>query len=189
MMLAEKLERFRRGGQVTRYHTHMLHRPPNNAEHSYGVAIIADLIYQRAYNDTTPAALLLAALYHDQAEYETGDTPGWIKKRHPELKRVLKEIESEVEADLGIPGVASDELACLVKVADELEHLWTCLDERRLGNKTVDNMFPNGVARLKKLIEKTDGYTWTAAALEVLLHLASHYKGPDCWTCNSPELR
>ena len=186
MKISDRLERFRRGGTVTRYHTHVLHRPPNDAEHMYGVAIIADQLYLEAYGRPAPRDLLRAALYHDQAEYETGDVPGWIKKLHPKLKEVLVVIEGEIDEKLCTPTVEG-ELADLMKIADELEHLWTCLDERRLGNTMVDNMFPGGAGRVQKLIEKSAKHPWASVAADVLEDMVQCYQNVGSWACNSLE--
>lgn len=174
MKFTEKLERFRCGGTVRRYHSHRLIRPPNNAEHMYNVAILVDQIYRRAYGFRTPSAIIVEALYHDQAELETGDSPGWVKRLHPELKTVLTKIELEVEARLGI-SAPTGRLGNLIKVADDLEHLWTCLDERRLGNQMLGDIFIGGIDLLEKRIAEAAEYPWADIASEVLHHILDCY--------------
>lgn len=176
MKFSEKLERLRRGGTVSRYHTHTMLRTPNDAEHMYNVTILVDQIYQQAYGKITPANLLLKALYHDQAEYETGDIPGWVKRRHPELKSLLTGIESKIEDELSIP-TPNGELGGLIKVADDLEHLWTCFDERRLGNHMFEDMFTSEAARIEKRILETSSkfYLWTDVVMDILGDLIHSY--------------
>ena len=174
--LSEKLERFRRGGTVTRYHTHNLLKPPNDAEHQYNVAVIADQIYRAAYGRVPHVELFTSALYHDQAEYETGDIPGWVKRRRPKLKAVLKEVEAEVERNLDI-SVPNGELGVLIKVADDLEHVWTCLDEYSRGNQRVSNMFPAGAVCVQKAALDAKDYPWSPIVLDLIDDMVECYIG------------
>lgn len=179
--LFEMIDRFRRGGTVTRYHTHRLQRPPNNAEHQWGVAMIVDHLYQSVGRDgPTPIHLIMAALYHDVAEFEAGDMPAWIK-RQTNLGPTIDAVEDRVNKRLGIklPEPGSHDHA-LLKAADELEHLWTCLDERRRGNvDTTDEMFADGVIRVRDQFAALP-YSWAKNATEVVDEMERRYREIGC---------
>lgn len=176
--LFELIDRFRRGGTVTRYHTHRLQRAPNNAEHQWGVAMIVDKLWQSTGRDeNTPAYLILAALYHDVAEFEAGDMPAWIK-RQTDLGPTIDRVEAGVNDRLGIRVLRKgDADHALLKAADELEHLWTLLDERRLGTvDTTDEMFADGVVRVRAQFRNGLPYSWTAEALAVVDCMEDRYR-------------
>lgn len=185
MKLSEKLERFRKGGAVRRYHTHILINPPNVAEHQYNVTVIAHQIYQKAFSGGDGSLrlklLFIGALYHDQAEYETGDVPGWVKRRHPELKEVLTTMEGVIEQSLGIGGETMPQVRALIKVADDLDHIWTCIDERSLGNQRLDEMFFGAVARIKTRIKEASAksYGWDGVARDLLDDMVVMYDSYD----------
>lgn len=169
--LFDLLDRYRRGGTVRRYHTHRLLRPPNNAEHSWGVALIAREVYRRTYGNEPPEELLVAALLHDVPEYDTGDMPAWVKRAEPDLREKLGQAEAHVIRRLGI-ATPPDWAVPLLKFADDLEHVWTCLDERRAGNVDVEVLAAHGVNRIKRLLAKLEQEAappiWLPVARELL---------------------
>lgn len=158
------LDRYRRGGSVVRYHTHRLLRRPNNAEHQWGCAVILLELLGTDALDVSPhrvAAGLVYMLMHDVPEYDTGDSPAWAKRAAPELRRALRAVEARVIARLDLPREPTDPgLAGPCRASDELEHLWTCLDERRLGNADVDSMFHRGARQLSDKLE-----TWAESSV------------------------
>ncbi len=173
MTTFELIDRFRRGGTVRRYHTHRLLRPPNNAEHQWGVAMIVDHLWRAAGYHETPPQLIVKALYHDVPEYDTGDMPAWVK-RGTDLGAHINEIEAGVAKRLGIEDPEPGMETHILKAADELEHLWTCLDERRLGNTDLSEMFAGGIIRCRELF-KTWHYSWSPIALDMLSCLELEY--------------
>lgn len=180
MDLYQKIERFRRGGTVRRYHTHRLHRAPNNAEHQWGVAMLVDHIFCEASGcSSPPPKMILAALYHDVAEYDTGDMPAWVK-RTTDLGDHINAIEAGVNERLDIGSLLanlSGPEKHILKCADELEHLWTCLDERRLGNTDLDEMFAGGVIRFRRWLSDTDPeYRWVPVCGSLLADLHVAYR-------------
>lgn len=139
------MNRLRKGGHVRRYHTVETIGQQTVADHSWGVAMMVLQLQPDA-----SANLLKAALFHDLAEYDTGDTPAHAKWRSKPLKTALDDLERTVEDDLGIGvDLTSDELITL-KVADMLELLWFCVEQARMGNRNVDEIWERGNAFLKE---------------------------------------
>ena len=146
MTLFDRFDRMRRGADVRRYHTHRVDKQQTVGAHSWGVAVLCDLLWVAVTDSPTPYQLLVGALHHDVAEYDSGDSPAWVKRRCPELKAALDGLEHEAELRLGlVVTTAFPTYTAFLKVADELEFLWYCLDERRGGNTEVDVMFARGV--------------------------------------------
>ena len=173
-------ERIRLGGSVRRYHTQQVHNFQNVAAHSWGVAcILLDIVP----NSELSVGLLRAALYHDVAEYDTGDTPAQAKWASPDLKTALDAFEARVEKefDLGVDLSPSEKV--WLKIADMMELLWYVLEERRMGNKNVNVIFLRGHEYLINLLydpsrpggcslyRGTYGY-----AANMLNHIAKEYK-------------
>lgn len=181
----EKIDRYRRGGTVQRYHTHRLIQQPNNAQHQWGVAMLVDMLWRWGWDADanqlfTPPHLILAALYHDVAEFDTGDMPAWVK-RGTDLGSHINEIEARVEERLGIERLTDQADIDLLKAADELDHIWTCLDERRLGNVGLTDMFVNGVIRFRTVLDKQT-HRWVPYARQLLDAVEAEYEvtaGPE----------
>ncbi len=100
-----------------------MHTCPSDAaqtigHHSWGVAVILQYIYP----DCSKAALL-AALYHDVPEIETGDIPAMAKWASPELAAILGDLEERIERQLDIHIDLAPEEAEAVKLADSIDLL------------------------------------------------------------------
>jgi len=161
------MDRIRKGGAVRRYHTRALVGEQTVASHSWGVAAIV-LRLAEGMPWTTIGPLLKAALFHDVAEYDTGDIPATAKWRHKPLKAALDELELMVETDLGLSTAELGPLEIkLLKAADMLELLWFCLEQRRLGNTTLDEVWENGVNFLLRLAGSEDA-AHSSGILEML---------------------
>lgn len=129
--MSEKLNIVRTGGAVKRYHTAATLGTQNVAEHSFRVALICYII-----NPNSSRELILHALAHDLSEGITGDIPA-------PAKRVLKTAElAEMEESVvntmlpGLPELSEYEKKIL-KLADCLEGLLYCVEQRALGNTTM----------------------------------------------------
>lgn len=173
------LQRIRRGGQIVRYHTHNLLKPPSNAEHMWNVAALCWQL-----DPELDARTLLTALFHDIAEYDTGDMPAWVKRANPELREMLAAAEQRALERMGMAWVeACDEgMHALVKVADYLDNVLTALDERRRGNAYAASIFHRGcVVALRKLetSAKLAGETqpaWILRAAALLGDIQAEYR-------------
>ncbi len=129
------------GGRVRRYHTRPLVGEQTNAAHSWGVAALV-----LALCPTATRALLVAALFHDVAEYETGDIPATTKWASPSLKSALDELEEGVEERLGISAAGLSETERRVlKLADMLELVIFCRHQQLLGNRYAEEIENNGL--------------------------------------------
>lgn len=135
--LLEKVHLARRSGKVSRYHQHTLLKQEDVAQHTFGLMNLLLIMTGRQVT----AKLLMAALAHDQGEYITGDIPSPIKHGLGiEFKDMLNAMEDKamhaIHGDDWEP--LSDWEYLLLKTADNLDGLFKCIDEKKLGNKTLD---------------------------------------------------
>lgn len=146
-------ERVRQGGCVKRFHARPTIGAQSVAEHSWGVAAILWEICEPS------DALVKAALFHDLAEYDTGDTPFTAKRLSPQLKTALVTLEESIDKDIGMmPHLENEELFYL-KMADMLELCWYAVDQRRLGNLGSVEWYVNGMAFVNDTLNATPYYT------------------------------
>lgn len=151
----DRQERIRLGGQVRRYHTRPVHNQQTVAAHSWGVAaILLDIVPPEEQS----VALLRAALYHDVAEYDTGDVPAQAKWISPKLKDALDELEAGIEEEYGISYylTLSAKDKNWLKIADLMELMWFVLEERRMGNRNVDEIFDRVWPKLLDLLKGSE---------------------------------
>lgn len=156
----------RRNGFVMRWHARQTQRQETLAEHHYFVTRDALLIGQalRYYHIAEPNLhdIMLMAMIHDEVEKETGDVSGETKRRFPELKKKLNEIERVIIDEQlfnNLPGRIGDEYRALalrvsagvdggtdsedlegqiVKYADKLEAYLFALTELNVGNSLMN---------------------------------------------------
>lgn len=102
-----------RAGFVTRWHSNpdMAWTGQTNAEHSYGVAVLAIGLFP------DDVELLRAAILHDAPESGVGDLSGKSKRDNPELKAAYAAVEARRCEELGISWESSQRL----KLCDQLE--------------------------------------------------------------------
>lgn len=135
----------RRAGRVVRYHGQYLIRPENIAEHTFGVLNILAIMT----GGQISAALMLNALFHDGGEYISGDMFSPIKRSVPGLRDACNALEKEgTDATIGPLPTLSDWEHKILKVADNLDGLFKCIEERDMGNYTIGegySDFKNGV--------------------------------------------
>tara|TARA_R110000823_G_scaffold154417_1_gene285290 strand:- start:655 stop:1176 length:522 start_codon:yes stop_codon:yes gene_type:complete len=144
-----KLQRIRNGGNVKRYHTIPIIREQNNAAHSWGVAVLFDQLWGvKSMNGVR------ASLYHDCAEYLTGDLPAPIKKSSKEVTKVIKQLEDDFNAELDIAIDINKEDQVKVKFCDCLEGALFCLEELEMGNKMIINVFSRYMEYLREQINE-----------------------------------
>lgn len=138
-------------GRVRRFHTSDTGIEQNNADHSWGVAMLVDLLYPEA-----PAHLLRAAIRHDMGEAVVGDIAATAKWSHPELADVSRQIEAarleflygetRVEA---MPFLTAEERTIL-KSCDMLELCIRAAYEYSKGNRFAWEIFYNGAGFLRQ---------------------------------------
>ena len=136
-------------GQTARYHTEVLLKPQDVAQHSYNMAW---LLWKLA--DEAPSAnLLMAALAHDGAERWLGDMPA-PTKTHLGLELEFARLEStELERRVGFvwPSLTLRE-QILLSLADKLEGLLFCWREVRMGNNPLRECARNYVALVEEYL-------------------------------------
>lgn len=133
----------RQGGDVLRFHTVALGRGQTVAAHSWGVATLVLELWPDASRE-----LLIAALYHDVPEAVLGDLPAPAKWEHAELAKAYAKAEAGIALDLGVDFSLTDEDHKRLRIADMLELLWFCLEQRRLGNRNVEEIWDRGLKYL-----------------------------------------
>lgn len=119
-MLLETVKALRSGGTV-RYHAQPEIPSQTVAEHMWGVAMLVMMFYP-----TCSALLLKAAISHDCGEVGIGDIPSPTKRRMPELREAVKQMEDENMIDMGLDFEAhlSETERTALKICDVLEGLW-----------------------------------------------------------------
>jgi 5'-deoxynucleotidase YfbR-like HD superfamily hydrolase len=152
------IKTIRAGNSVTRWHTRRMHRYETVGEHTANV--IAIIMAMSGMSISSP--LLHAALIHDTAEQWTGDIPATAKWESEFLKKASDELEHrKLKAHhINHPELTGDEYLIL-KWADMLDLLYTCLGELQMGNRTISEVFERGVLYLR-------GLTPHQAGLELL---------------------
>lgn len=152
----EALQFRRNGGETVRFHSFRRIVENRVGHHSYNVAqILRYLMDGYGYVGERRAVLLEAALDHDIAEWVTGDMPAPTKRSLPaydcgedrgiptqSFREVYAEHEAAVMAKAGIADVSvglSSKSKRLLKLADSLDGMWQCVDERKYGNASNEN--------------------------------------------------
>ena len=133
------------------------------AEHSYYVALYADILARECgLSDAERMYLVTSALFHDQSECYTGDTPGPVKHATAN-KEVLAKYESDNDfARFGDTPQCPPYLKSLLKVADLFEETAYLHGEMQQGNKSVVHMAEASLGRLlAKLSETKTAMGWT----------------------------
>lgn len=146
----------RRAGRVQRYHTQYLIRPESVAEHTFGLINIIMVMTGRQVT----SKLLLAAMAHDQGEYLTGDIPSPVKNSVPGLRETLGAVEDHAMMEIheGVFEELSAWEYLVLKTADNLDGLIKCIEEKRMGNYTIEECGQNYANYLSaKLGDMGDG--------------------------------
>lgn len=128
-----KVYNSRKAGRVRRYHTVRMICPQDVAQHSFNVCNLVRLLGGSMYAQ-------LAAIYHDMGEYFCSDVPSPVKRSlGPQAKMALEKLEFEGMAACGINSdiPLNEKDARILKVADNLEGLITCIEEVRMGNQDL----------------------------------------------------
>lgn len=163
----DRIQQFRHGGQVKRYHTWPTLREQSVGAHSHGVA----MIIMQLTDYTASPFLLMAALAHDIAEAWTGDMPAQVKWRSAALKEALAVEEERINNDLNINFEQALDIneQMLLKAADMLDLMFYCYEERALGNLNMDKVMQNGYDWMRANISRTtDALTRARALTEIL---------------------
>lgn len=132
----DQLAALRSGGKVRRYHTSDVSHVENNAEHSFGVALLCMTFWPTKAGP----GLLRAALLHDLQEFHVGDLPHTVKRDNPALHALYAEAEAVACKDMGTFDVMialTEEEHVMLKAADVADAFMYGRDEYNRGNRAV----------------------------------------------------
>lgn len=124
------------GAEVVRYHTVTTLQRETVGHHSHGVACLVLLLEPEA-----PRSLLMAALFHDLAEHQTGDIPSPAKREYgigEQVDRLERRLMQE--AGIAYPALGSQDARTL-KLADIAHGALFCLREMSLGNRRMSLVY------------------------------------------------
>jgi 5'-deoxynucleotidase YfbR-like HD superfamily hydrolase len=136
--LSDQLRFIQSGMQTVRYHTEVTLQRQTVGQHSCGVALLCDVLTE----GKASADLLRAALVHDLAEHRLGDMPA-PAKRELGIRGVFQKSEDDLlhEHDLFVG--LTDEDEHVLKIADAMDGMLNCIQERRLGNTIISYIYNN----------------------------------------------
>lgn len=142
MSMLKRAQVARQAGNVGRYHTQSLLKPENVAQHTFNALNLLLILT----NGQVSQQLVQALLTHDMGEYVTGDIPSPAKRRlDAESRDAINNLEEEsmraIHPELAIALTAYEHK--LLKLADNLDGLLKCIEERRLGNRSMDICYEN----------------------------------------------
>lgn len=129
----------RAAAQTRRYHTKQTIGHQTVAEHSYYVAMLCIEMCE----GNPSIELLKAAMYHDLAEAETGDTPATAKWTSRPLKEALLRMEDHFNRKHGLEVELTERETLMLKWADCLELGFYCVDQMMLGNRHMKVIYEN----------------------------------------------
>lgn len=155
--ILEKAHLARRAGRVTRYHAQTLLRSESVAEHTFGLVNLLMIMS----GGQIRAELLLAAMAHDMGEYVTGDIPSPVKRAmDPDTRDVIRAMEDVAMVTIHDNGglwKISDWEYLLLKTADNLDGLLKCIEEKRMGNYTIEECGENYATYLSAQLSDLGG--------------------------------
>ena len=116
-------------GSIMRYHNRPTAQKQTVGEHTWRVMVI----YTEMYG-MPRSPVYFYILHHDVAEIVTGDVPFIVKRRYPTVKKLLSELEDEINYNLftSPPALTQQELY-QIKVADLLEMLFFAIEDVNMG--------------------------------------------------------
>jgi 5'-deoxynucleotidase YfbR-like HD superfamily hydrolase len=130
-------------GLVKRYHTQPTIGEQTVAHHSWGVAMLYDMICP---NPTYEG--LRECILHDSAELYIGDVPFQTKQAYKSVDSMYKELEDFVRKEVDIPDDPKDPY---VKVCDMLELCMFAYYQMTLGNANYKIVFDRGLDYINKM--------------------------------------
>tara|TARA_R110000765_G_scaffold20749_2_gene53649 strand:- start:347 stop:865 length:519 start_codon:yes stop_codon:yes gene_type:complete len=142
----QRIKGIRYGGAVIRYHTARSHRAQSVAEHSWGVAQLVLGVIPEPSRE-----LLKAALNHDLPELWTGDVPAPTKWAFPVIADALKDAESQFHDAFATHYHITEVEQRILKFCDMAELVLWALEERKMGNRYMEEVIENGMEVLEDM--------------------------------------
>lgn len=173
--LAQQIETARRGMLVRRYHQRYTAEPDTVGKHSCGVALFCLMI-----DPGCGAQVLAGAITHDLAEYIVGDLPAPTKRTlSDEARAEIDLLETKVLNEAGFNFVVTKQEKMLLKVADYLDGIYFCIEERSRGNSGLEQVGETYLSYLHDLIAhaRIDPLiTWSLKAQSIFNHAISVWR-------------
>jgi len=126
------------GRDVQRFHTVPMLHGENLATHQFGVAWLVYLITEGTVVCTVP--LIMSALSHDMAEQLWGDIPAPAKKLL-NADQQFSNAEAQTLFENGMFFALTESERAILKIADYMEGMLTCVHERRMGNRYMEIIY------------------------------------------------
>ena len=135
------------GSEVKRYHTVTTLVSETVGHHSHGVGMLCLL-----FDPMASRQLLMAAMFHDLAEHQTGDIPSPAKREFG-IGGKVDELEQRLMYAAGIvmPQLSAEDKRTL-KLADVAQGALFCAREISLGNKRMRRVFDRYISYAEELI-------------------------------------
>jgi 5'-deoxynucleotidase YfbR-like HD superfamily hydrolase len=130
-------ETLRKAGSLRRYHSVPTIGVDTIAAHSFGVAMLTILMT----NGNASLQLIKAALYHDLHETYTGDVPGPVKRFDNDIATIFLKLEDDFNRNHKLSVILTYQEEIVLSIADKLDGMLFCLEERRKGNRYMDPVF------------------------------------------------
>lgn len=145
--MRETLDFITAGAEVTRFHTVTTLQRETVGHHSHGVALLTLLI-----NPQASRQVLMAALFHDLAEHQTGDIPSPAKLEYG-IGAQVDALERRLMLNAGIvmPELSPED-ARLLKLADIAQGALFCVRELSLGNQRIRNVLDRYLSYAEQMI-------------------------------------
>lgn len=141
----KRINFFRRGAGVRRYHTHRTIMEDTVGHHSCNVGLFVIMLWQARTAEGTGTHLrlgpmLAAALAHDLPEHTVGDIPAPAKRKLRAAGVDLDSEETQLLDEHRFSFALSDEEERLLKLGDYLDGLSFCAEERTRGNRYLNDV-------------------------------------------------
>ena len=101
--------------------------------------------------------LIKASLYHDIPEHIFGDIPYSAKRDYASIAGVFEALEDRWMKDNRFRVFLTQSEKLILEWADRLDLILFCLDEKELGNKSIERVFDSGVLALQGLDRVENG--------------------------------
>ena len=161
------IKTIRSAADIRRYHTSRVIGEQTIGHHSFNVAMLVRVIT----NNEAGADLIKAALDHDIPELATGDIPAPTKWLSPKIAEALYELDSQFHSAHGnffteAHHLTEDE-ARVLSIADMLELVLFCIEQREMGNTHLLSVETNGKKALGKK-PRPNNFEWNSNITSLL---------------------
>lgn len=166
----KQIELLMRGSRVSRFHTTPTIKEETVGHHTSIVCGILLLVWP----ERVTVDLLRYAVFHDSAEFITGDVPSPAKRLMD--RSALDALESSVMVQHNVPLQTLDEgTKRIFKFADNLAGIATCVFELRMGNLHAVEAYRNFTTYFRDAyVRDRDGFKVWEAYTAIIRQLPEH---------------